>query len=162
MPLLRPRVVTRWDVDALASKPPSDVKEDEYLAKLIKYIPGEIVAMYLSMFGALKTLQSPWAPWLSLAWVGVLAILAALWIPYATSDKDRGIPPHPFQTWSAVAAFLVWTFALGGAWVSLLPNELAAVQPVIGSMAVAVTTLVVPLLEKMFALRRPAPAVAGV
>jgi hypothetical protein len=155
MPLLRPRVVTRSDIDTLPLKPPGIVgvtalpslKEDDYLTRLVKYIPGEIVAAYLCLAGGFVTLNSPWAPWLSVVWVGILVVLTALWIPYATSDEGQRIPSHPFQTYSAVAAFLVWAFALGGAWVKLLPAEFQTVQPMIGSMAVITATFAIPLID---------------
>ena len=155
MPLLRPRVVTSSDVGSLSSKPPgivgitapSTMKEDDYLTRLVKYIPGEIVAAYLCLAGGFATLNSPWAPWLSVVWVGILVVLTALWIPYATSDEAQKIPSHPFQTYSAIAAFLVWAFALGGAWVKLLPAEFQTVQPMIGSMAVITATFVIPMID---------------
>ncbi len=153
MPLLRPRIVTGSDVAALAGKPGVGVavaageQRDSYTSKLVKYIPAEIVAAYLALSGGFVTLNSPWAPWLSLVWVATLAVLTAVWIPYATSDETQKIPAHPFQTYSAIVAFLVWAFALGGAWLKLLPQELQTVQPVIGSMAVTAATLFIPLVD---------------
>jgi hypothetical protein len=156
MPLLRPRVVTASDVAQGPAVPTAagvavvaPVEEDSYLLKLTKYIPAEIVAVYQFTSGMLVSWQSPWSPWVCVGWVTFLAIFTAVWIPYATSDPAHNVTAHKFQVYSGVIAFLVWAFALGGAWQRLLAGGFAEAQPVIGALALGAATLLIPLLEKI-------------
>lgn len=154
MPLLRPRVVTAWDVRHNAAMPGAGLavipieEEDNYVLKLTKYIPAEIVAVYQFTAGMLATWKSSWSPWVWLGWVAFLAIFTVVWIPYATSDAAHRA--HKYQVYSAVVAFLVWAFAVGGGWEALLPAGFADARPVIGALSLCGATLLIPLLEKVF------------
>jgi hypothetical protein len=159
MPLLRPRVTTAEDVSRAMAEPTLSrggvavappAAEDPYFSKIISYIPAEVVAAYQVMAGAIAASSSPSGWWLNLVWIGFLAAITPLWIKYATSDPVRGIEAHRFQMYSAAVAFLVWVFALGGAWEQVLPEGLSGpTRQLVGSMLLFATTLVIPLLEKL-------------
>lgn len=158
MPLLRPRVRTASDVARQLQYPSAGAPgeaavpaEDPYLLKLTKYIPAEIVAAYTFLSGALVAWNSPWSPWVCLVYVALLAIVTPAWIRYATTDPAQDMSPHPFQMYAGMVAFVVWVFALGGAWTQLLPPDFQADQPMLGSIVVAVSTVFIPLLEKIYA-----------
>src|SRR5213593_3153751 len=86
----RPRVITAADAKRVAP-PPGALSElaavaqaeDPYIAKLIKYIPAEVVATY--QFGAGVIAQLPESSRHSTFWwwAGFLFIIAGLWTAYA-------------------------------------------------------------------------------
>ena len=143
MGLLRPRVVTAQD----AAADPS-VSEDSFFAKVVKYIPAEIVAGYVAAEGALEQAQDS-VPLESLLWIvsGVLLVLTPIWTYFAT--QQPGKPGPVFQAVVAPIAFAAWVFALGG------PFAFRAwYQPVYGTLIIILVTIAIPLAEKIFV--RPA------
>ncbi|MGQ9626202.1 MAG: hypothetical protein ACUVV0_04770 [Anaerolineae bacterium] len=136
---LRPRVYTALD----AARDPT-TKEDNYLAKVVKYIPGEIVAAYVAASGALTTAKDA-VPLETVLWIvtGVLLVLTPLWILIATAEPGK---PRPvFQAVAATIAFICWVFALGGPF-AFQPWYV----PVYGTLVLIFSTLVIPLAEKAF------------
>jgi hypothetical protein len=157
MPLLRPRVITSTDVQerraqegvALEGTTTTDAAGEPYTAKVVKYIPAEIVAAYQTVNGFLSSSQSPAAPEISVGWIVFAAIVTPLWIRYATSDANRGVRAHRVQMYGALLAFLVWAFALGGPWEALTSSDFAqSTRPLLGSLLLVAVTLVMPIGEK--------------
>jgi hypothetical protein len=139
MGLLRPRVVTAQDV---AADPKRD--EDGYLAKVVKYIPGEIVAAYVAAAAALEQAGDS-IPLETVLWIVsiVLFVLAPIWILIAA--REPNMPAPVFQAVVAPIAFVAWVFALGG------PFAFQAwYQPVYGTLVIIFVTIVIPLAEKLF------------
>jgi hypothetical protein len=135
---LRSRVTTIADARAV-----SGTNEDPYLAKLLRYIPGEIVAAYLALFNAAKAAFDPAALSNILLWViGILVVLTPLWILIATRDPQK--PTPYFQAVAATVAFLVWLFAIPETPFSQL------IDPFYGFLALVISTLVMPIIEKIF------------
>ncbi len=139
MPAIRPRAITA--VDAAAD--PS-AQESGYLAKVVRYIPGEIVAAYLAAYNALATATG--VPLQTVLWIVVaaLTILAPIWILYATADPNK---PRPvFQAAAATLGFVFWVFAIPGNPFSFL----SWYQPVYGFLLLILGTFMMPILEKVF------------
>lgn len=135
---LRSRVTTAADVKADPT-----AKEDSYLAKVVRYIPGEIVAAYLGAYNALRAAVG--IPFTGLLWgvVAVLGVLTPLWILYAANDPGK---PRPiFQAIAATFAFVVWVFAIPQGPFS----GLSWYNSVYGSLALILSTLLIPLVEKI-------------
>ena len=146
MPTLRPRVITAADARHSLTAGQAQPAEDPYVAKVVKYIPAEVVAAYQAGAGIILDSQAASKTNVLWAWVAFLFILCPFWMAFAT--RERGQPIAWFQTLIAPVAFLVWVFALGG------PFEQAAwYEPLYGSLALIAMTLVVPILEKVLVRR---------
>ena len=134
---LRSRVVNAADV---AENP--KLKEDNYVQKVVRYIPGEIVAVYTTASGLVLSAQG--VPTVTVLWI-VIAVLAALtpfWLYYATKIPGRKVPV--FQIAVGTLAYLLWVFALAGG--TLFPWY----NPLYGSLLPLLLTLVTPIAEKAF------------
>jgi len=149
MRLSRPRVITERDAIKLTAKraesfgdevraaAADEVKQDPFVEKIIKYIPGEIVFAYEAGIGIVSGLPNKNS--VHLAWVGVLAVLSYFWTLAATKRED--LKPAHFQAFAAVLAFLAWVYAIGGEFINR-PQGYA-------SLALIAVTLLIPLAEKM-------------
>jgi hypothetical protein len=107
--------VTR--VTVAAASAPADTGVDDYLGRLLKYIPAEIVGFYLVAAGLIS--PKPDTPNVAGLWV-VFAlgfVLCVLYFWIATS-RDEGKRPLWSQIVLATIAYPVWVFAVGGPFVS--------------------------------------------
>lgn len=87
---------------------------DPYEVRLLKYIPAEIVALYLATMRAVPV--EPDKPIPCLAYAIVFAanlILVPLYLYFATRDKAKNKGPLVPQIVLATVAFPVWVFAIG-------------------------------------------------
>jgi hypothetical protein len=112
---------------------------DDYMTKLVKYIPTEIVAVYLFISGILKNL----APNAVLDW-GVfvlLLVLTPVYIWRVTKDPQKS--PAWDQLVVSFVSFAVWVFALGGPFAAY-----AWYNPLYGSILVALFTLIAPIIKR--------------
>ena len=101
---------------------PAVKEDDEYIQKVIKYIPAEVVAGYTAIAGILSidtSLPIPegYKKWY-LIFLCVLLIAAVVWTYYAVIDNvPTGTPPDKkraaFHSVIAGAAFLIWAYAIG-------------------------------------------------
>lgn len=135
---LRSRVITAADARA-----DSTAREDSYLAKVVRYIPGEIVAAYLAAANALQAAHGPHLARDLGVVTAVLTLLTPFWILYATRDSAKPLPV--FQAGAATFAFVVWVFAIPQGPFSTLPGF----EPVYGTLALLFSTFVIPIVEKM-------------
>ncbi|MBA3993735.1 MAG: hypothetical protein C0469_09430 [Cyanobacteria bacterium DS2.3.42] len=123
-------------------------RDDTYFEKLLKYVPGDIVAAFVAIDGLLRDQALPNPLWLDWTVFGVLLILAPLYAVYRPST-----PPPPslqgkrnFHAVAAMVAFTVWVFALGGPFATTWPD---IYRPMYGSILLIFTTLIIPLFEKI-------------
>ncbi len=125
MSRLRPRVITAADVrrDATTrrARSPDEGGEDNYTAKLIKYIPAEIIALHQSLAGFATTTQAgapvPFNDTL-IQWLIVgLLILTPFW--FAASTRARGEPVAWSQIVLSTLAFVIWLLAVHSPMLSL-------------------------------------------
>jgi len=83
------------------------------LGRLVKYIPAEIVALYLAVSGPI-----PKADVTTLWWVfGLCAVITPFYLFFTTKDKTKGV--LWVQVFLGTFAFPVWVFAIGGPFLSL-------------------------------------------
>ncbi|MGH2970451.1 MAG: hypothetical protein ACRDK0_15515 [Solirubrobacteraceae bacterium] len=83
---------------------------DGYFDRIIKFIPGDIVAAWVTISGILQPRANAAAVW----W-GILVVLVG--VTYWWTLKQTALPNAPPGTKQAIVstlAFLVWTYALGG------------------------------------------------
>lgn len=127
--------------------PPPPTREGpdaSYFEKLLKFIPGELVAAYLALDGVLREALIPnpvWAYWIVFA---SLLILTPLYVIYRPTHNELADHSERFHAWAATVAFAVWVFALGGPFAITWP---ALYHPVYGSLLLIVTTLALPVVE---------------
>lgn len=112
---------------------------DQYRDRLVKYIPADVVAIYLALIGFAKTLPAT-APLAKVEWVVFILVLIVS-VPWQW--KIAKISKWN-QVWIGTGAFVIWAISLGdpfaGAWQSWY-------YPAYGTMAVALYTFLIPLFE---------------
>jgi hypothetical protein len=89
-------------------------KPDGYIDRLLKYIPSEIIALYLGVTNVVPVQDSSY--WLSL-WI--ITIVTALCTPIYMyiMTKEDGQPTAWEQIVISSIAFPIWVFAIGGPFV---------------------------------------------
>jgi len=84
-------------------------KPDDFLGRLLKYIPAEIVGLYLAVRGVIKPDASPNV----FLWAAIITwILVPVYFWFATTRG--GASPLLKQIVLATLAFPVWVIAIGG------------------------------------------------
>lgn len=129
-----------------AQDPPLDTSAtDTYFEKLLKYIPGDIVAAFVALDGILK--QGGNDPmWLSWAVFGALLVLTPFYICYVKTTPPGIVATKTFHWVASTVAFAVWVFALGGPFAVTFDWY----RPVLGSVLLIITTLALPVFESIF------------
>jgi hypothetical protein len=119
-------------------------RADNYMSRVLKYIPTEIVMAYLSIDGVLRSCYNPnvWADrqiLLRLLWgiSAVLTILTPLWL-----WRVMGVRRRP-QIIISTLSVPVWLFALGGPF-----NLLHWYRPALGAIALPLYTLMLPIISR--------------
>jgi len=133
------RVITSHDLARI--RPAPSLREhrvpDDYKTRLIKYIPADVVAVWVFLDGILRADPSTSA---AFQWTvfGVVLALTPLWTWYRADEPD--LPPAFHQIVTSTVAFAVWALALGGPF-----ERLAWYTPSLASVLLALFTLVAPL-----------------
>jgi hypothetical protein len=83
---------------------------DSYASRVVKYVPGDIVAAWLALSALLAAQDKPRT---TLLWwcFGVMCVATPLWIVRTTRIAGRG--PAVTQAGVSTVAFGVWVFATG-------------------------------------------------
>ncbi len=124
------RIVTPT-VGAAAVQPPS---RDDYLGRLIKYIPSEIVGLYLFISDVIP--KKGGATDYDALWIVFWVCCALTFIYMSVVTKPPGGKPLWIQVIIATMAFPIWVAAIGGPFVSL-----SWYQPWIASIVLAIATV---------------------
>ena len=119
-------------------------RADDYMSRLLKYIPSEIVMAYISIDGVLRTCYNPnvWAdrPMLmKVLWIvsGILTVLTPLWLWRVMRVRKFS------QLFISTISVPVWLFALGGPFVLL-----DWYRPALGAVALPIYTLILPIISR--------------
>jgi hypothetical protein len=85
--------------------------KDDYLGRLAKYIPAEVVGLYVAMVAAAPTTNPHYS---TILWVIFFlnAVLVPIYMWIVTSREGK--KPLMLQIVLASLAFPVWAFAMGG------------------------------------------------
>ena len=83
---------------------------NQYLNRVVKYIPVEAIAIYMLMLGFTSAIGGNTYQWLSLLVFTVCAIGNPIWL-CRFAKPGEGIMTHITVSF---IAFIVWTYALGG------------------------------------------------
>jgi hypothetical protein len=110
-------------------------KADDYANKLIKYIPSEVIALYITLSTVLKSSADVPA---MLDWIIFIVCTAGVYfyllrIQKVTKQKQLII---------SVLSFIVWIFAFGGPFA-----DLGWYKPIYGGLLLPVFTFFIPIIE---------------
>ncbi len=112
--------------------------QDNYLSRVLKHIPSEIVMTYVSIDGVLRTTYQNRPEILNQAlWIlaGVLCVMTPLWLWRVMHVRRFS------QLLLSTLAFPLWLFAMGGPFTTL-----DWYQPALGGVVLPLYTLLVPLI----------------
>ena len=119
---------------------------DTYLDKLIRYIPGDLVAAYIGLDGLMREASLNAPDFLYWIIFGALLVLTPLYVFYRPTTQTSGDTSKRFHAIAASFAFVVWVFALGGPFAVTWPD---LYRPIYGSVLLVLTTLTIPVIEKV-------------
>ena len=125
--------VGRPPAELISTLPP-----DDYLTRIVKCIPAEIVAAFVTIDGILKVATGVHA---ALPWVVFLMLLLLTVLYTWRATRTSGLPPAYVQIGISTVSFAVWVFAIGGPF-----DSLVWYNPVYGSILLILWTLFPPLL----------------
>lgn len=111
----------------------------EYLGRLLKMIPGEVVGLYMIGSGFIPASQTVGL----VVWSAICLILVIVVRLYGTADPDNGKPSQPVPVAVATVAFVIWLYWLGGPFA-----QLHIQVPWIGSLAVLLWSFIIPIFYK--------------
>ncbi len=110
-------------------------KPDDYKTRLLKYIPAEVVALYLTLDAILRsTDQLPLNTYWAVFIVGIVGT-------YLYLHRVEKVYKNK-QLLISVVAYCIWVFALGGPFVYL-----EWYHPIYGGMLLPIYTFFVPIIE---------------
>jgi hypothetical protein len=113
--------------------------EDKYKDRLLKYIPADVVAIYLALKGFVALLKPP-APIEAIYWT-VFVIGLVITVPW--QRKIAKITKWK-QVLIGTGAFAVWAISLGEPFTA---GNIGWYQPPYGAMLLALYTFLIPLVE---------------
>jgi len=131
---------------AAGANPPPPPPRDPYKERLIKLIPGEVVAVYLFLSGLIAATDAAKVPQGPLLSVVFLILLTLTW-PYLS--RIAGVS-SPIQLAISVGAFAVWVFSLGGPFPYLMDKVGVSYQPIYGGVLLALYTFAAPILDNSY------------
>lgn len=137
--------MTRFITWLRANPPARALQEESYFEKLLRYIPGDIVAAFVALSGIIT--NNPETTSVTVYWLvfAALTVLTPLYVCYVKTAPSGITAAKIFPSVAAVIAFVTWVFALGG------PFGLSFewYQPVYGSIVLILVTLAMPVLEQV-------------
>lgn len=110
-------------------------KPDDYSGRLLKYIPAEVVALYVALDTVIRS--SPKFP-IAVYWsVFVFCVIATYLYLWRVQKVRKGLQLH-----ISAIAFCVWVFALGGPFA-----HLSWYDPIYGGLLLPMYTFLAALIE---------------
>jgi hypothetical protein len=111
----------------------------DYLDRLLKMIPGEVVGLYMIGAGFIPKENPNWL----ILWSAFCLILVFVVRIFGTADPKEDKKPQPVPVVVAAGAFVVWLYWLGGPFLSLGFHK-----PFIASLLVLLWSFVIPFFYK--------------
>ena len=119
-------------------------RADDYMSRVLKHIPSEIVMAYIAIDGVLRTSYNPNVRadrlmlekllWIT---VGILTVITPLWLWRVMRVRRVS------QLFISTLSIVVWFFALGGPFAML-----DWYKPALGAVALPLYTLIVPIISR--------------
>ncbi len=120
-----------------ASNPEQDLKD--YLERLLKMIPAEVIGLYLVGSGLIPKDQPIGLMIWSIVCLFAVVIIRAV----GTADPKQGIPTSWTQVLISSVAFVIWLYGMGGPFISYGIHV-----PYIGSLMVLAWSFFVPYIYR--------------
>jgi len=116
--------------------PPPPTGFEEYMKRLVKLIPGEVVGLYLVGVGVIPpgTKTIAFVIWAAICLGLVILVRARL-----TGDPANNVPPQWMAVFVSAVSYVLWVFTMPGPLQSF-----GSGLPFIGSLAVLVWTFIIP------------------
>lgn len=115
------------------------VDSDDYASRLVKYVPAEIVTLFVTLNSMVAT-NAAEEPWLQWAVFGILLVITPIYTNHLT--KATNMPPAYKQIIIATLSFVFWVFAIGGPFVQMFWYK-----SIYGTILLPIYTFVVPMLD---------------
>jgi len=122
-----------------STDPVPPVTEDKYKDRLLKYIPADVIAIYLTLHSFVPMLPDE-APKKVVYWI-VFVVILLISIPW--QRKIAKIKKWP-QVWIGTVAFFIWALSVGHPFTH---EDFSWYYSVYGSMILALYTFMIPLFE---------------
>jgi len=120
--------------------PPEPARPDDYSARLIKLIPAEVVATFVTIDGILRS--SSTKPPELVFWLIFVALIFGTYAHTLWVGKLPPLPKPHLQASLATVSFIVWVYALGGPFVTLPAPWYA---PLYGSILLPLYVFFIPI-----------------
>jgi len=118
---------------------PADEQFKDYLGRLLKMIPGEIVGVYMVGAGFIPEADRS----LLAFWAATCLVLVVIVRIFGTRDPAANLPYQKFPVFVSAVAFVIWVYTLGGPFA-----KYGLYVPHYGSLAVLLWTFVIPIFYK--------------
>jgi hypothetical protein len=133
------QVVTHKNISRVKAKLPEEEKEkvkpDKLQELILKYIPAEVVTLYILVYGIAKAAENE-IPFELISWVlvgvGIIGTILYLW---------RIAKVDWLQILISTVAFAVWVFAMGHAF-----SQLSWYNQVYGALMLPIYTFFIPII----------------
>jgi hypothetical protein len=130
-----PSIEQKSEKPVIDQSPSVPLEADTYTSRLLKYIPAEVIALYLTLDAIIRSSQeTPMTIYWAIFGVGLVGTYLYLW----RVAKVR----KQVQLLLSVTAYCVWAFALGGPF-----THLGWYDPLYGGLLLPVYTFVVAIVE---------------
>jgi len=94
---------------------PGGADLESFLGRLVKYVPAEIVGLYVAAMGLPSNARGPDFIYQKVTFIGC-ALLTPLFLTLATREPSEGKGPLWLQVVLGTIAFPVWAYAVGAPW----------------------------------------------
>ena len=111
----------------------------QYLDRLLKMIPAEIVALYMIGSGMIPADRDI----VLTIWACICFVLVIIIRIYGTADTQNNKPPQTIPIIISSVAFIIWVYSQGGPFARFNLYE-----PFIGSLAILFWSFVIPIFYK--------------
>lgn len=136
------RIITKKDISTFKAlgvmEKPQQLQPDDFKTKLVKCIPAEIVAAFVTVDGIIRTAAQPLTIIYWIIFI-ILLILTPLYTLRVTTEPGK--PPAKIQTLVSTISFIVWVFALGGPF-----GYLSWYKPLYGALLLPIYTVAIPII----------------
>ncbi len=119
-----------------------EAEKDNYRDKILKYIPAEIIGVFIMGDGAIRSYPELIYSWIYWAWFIICFIITPFYVEWISKDPKlpKGLTRPIRQMVITTVAFVVWVISLGGPFVTL-----AFYHPIIGILLLPLFTLLAPM-----------------